>query len=60
MNYGFILLALGLQVQVNGLTVNVFFSRFAPSRMTLLDSLILWIVLLLEIRLSAVSLEINK
>jgi hypothetical protein len=32
---GFILLALGLQVQVNG-----FFSRFAPSRMTLLDSLI--------------------
>jgi len=40
MNYGFILLALGLQVQVNGLTVNGFFSRFAPSRMTLLDSLI--------------------
>ena len=53
MNYGFILngfilLALGLhlcsyhrykQVQVNGFTVNGFFSRFAPSRMTLLNSL---------------------
>jgi hypothetical protein len=35
MNYGFIL---------NGLTVNGFFSRFAPSRMTLLDSLI-WLLL---------------
>ena len=48
MNYGFILLTLGLQVQVNGLTVlalglqvqvNGFFSSFAPSRMTLLGSL---------------------